>query len=151
MEIDQKEENGVVFLAFKGRLDGSSAPEAEQIIDTILKDQKNRLLFDFEFLEYLSSAGLRVVLGAAKEMKRRDGKFVLCALNAYVKEVFDVSGFGATIPIAESVEAGLKQIARSGFKSSDRVREQGAGRCKSAAYIKYVSILKRSATQLSDS
>ena len=111
MEIDQKEENGVVFLAFKGRLDGSSAPEAEQIIGTILKDQKNRLLFDFEFLEYLSSAGLRVVLGAAKEMKRRDGKFVLCALNAYVKEVFDVSGFGAIIPIADSVEAGLKQIA----------------------------------------
>jgi anti-sigma B factor antagonist len=111
MEIEQKEENGVVFLAFKGRLDGSSAPEAEQIIDTILKDQKNRLLFDFEFLEYLSSAGLRVVLGAAKEMKRRDGKFVLCALNAYVKEVFDVSGFGAIIPIAESVEAGLKKIA----------------------------------------
>jgi anti-sigma B factor antagonist len=111
MEIGQKEENGVVFLTFKGRLDGSSAPEAEHIIDTILKDQKNRLLFDFEFLEYLSSAGLRVVLGAAKEMKRRDGKFVLCALNAYVKEVFDVSGFGAIIPIAESVEAGLKQIA----------------------------------------
>jgi anti-sigma B factor antagonist len=110
MEIDQKEENGVVFLTFKGRLDGVSAPEAEQIIDTILKDQKNRLLFDFEFLEYLSSAGLRVVLGAAKEMKRRSGKFVLCALNAYVKEVFDVSGFAAIIPIAESVEAGLKEI-----------------------------------------
>ena len=35
MEIDQKEENGVVFLSFKGRLDGSSAPEAEQIIDSI--------------------------------------------------------------------------------------------------------------------
>ena len=111
MEIDQKEEKGVVLLAFKGRLDGSSAPEAEQIIGNILKNQKNRLLFDFEFLEYLSSAGLRVVLGAAKEMKRRDGKFVLCALNAYVKEVFDVSGFGAIIPIAESVEAGLSQIA----------------------------------------
>jgi len=111
MEIDQKEENGVVFLTFKGRLDGSSAPEAEQMIDNILKNQKNRLLFDFEFLEYLSSAGLRVVLGAAKEMKRRDGKFVLCSLNAYVKEVFDVSGFGAIIPIADSVEAGLKEIA----------------------------------------
>ena len=66
--------------------------------------------FDLEFLEYLSSAGLRVILGAAKEMKRRDGKFVLCALNAYVKEVFEVSGFGAIIPIAESVEAGIKEI-----------------------------------------
>ena len=111
MEINQKEENGIVFLAFKGRLDGTSAVEAEEAINTIFKGENNRLLFDFEFLEYLSSAGLRVVLGAAKEIKRRDGKFVLCALNAYVKEVFEVSGFGAIIPIADSVEAGIKEIA----------------------------------------
>ncbi len=110
MEINQKEENGIVFLSFKGRLDGSSAYEAEQTVKNILENEKNRLLFDLEFLEYLSSAGLRVILGAAKEMKRRDGKFVLCALNAYVKEVFEVSGFGAIIPIAESVEAGVKEI-----------------------------------------
>ena len=111
MEIDQKEENGIVFLAFKGRLDGTSAPEAEETINTIFKGESNRLLFDFEFLEYLSSAGLRVILGAAKEMKRRDGKFVLCALNSYVKEVFEVSGFGAIIPIADSVESGIKEIS----------------------------------------
>ncbi|NOQ18370.1 MAG: anti-sigma factor antagonist, partial [Desulfobacterales bacterium] len=97
--------------AFKGRLDGTSAPEAEETINTIFKGESNRLLFDFEFLEYLSSAGLRVILGAAKEMKRRDGKFVLCALNSYVKEVFEVSGFGAIIPIADSVESGIKEIS----------------------------------------
>jgi anti-anti-sigma factor len=111
MEINQKEENGIVFLAFKGRLDGTSAPEAEETIKTIFNGESNRLLFDFEFLEYLSSAGLRVILGAAKEMKRRDGKFVLCALNSYVKEVFEVSGFGAIIPIADSVESGIKEIS----------------------------------------
>lgn len=110
MEISQKEENGIVFLAFKGRLDGTSAPDAEQTVKNILDAEKNRLLFDLELLEYLSSAGLRVILGAAKEMKRRDGKFVLCSLNAYVKEVFEVSGFGAIIPIAESVEAGINKI-----------------------------------------
>jgi anti-anti-sigma factor len=111
MEINHKEENGIVFLAFIGRLDGSSAAEAEETINTIFKGENNRLLLDFEFLEYLSSAGLRVVLGAAKEIKRRDGKFVLCSLNSYVKEVFEVSGFGAIIPIADSVEAGIKEIA----------------------------------------
>ncbi len=110
MEINHKEENGIVFLAFKGRLDGTSAVEAEETLNTIFKGENSRLLFDFEFLEYLSSAGLRVVLGAAKEIKRRDGKFVLCALNSYVKEVFEVSGFGAIIPIADSVEAGIKEI-----------------------------------------
>ena len=52
-----------------------------------------------------------MILGAAKEMKRRDGKFVLCALNAYVKEVFEVSGFGAIIPIADSVKSGINEIS----------------------------------------
>ncbi len=110
MEISQKEENGIVFLAFKGRLDGSSAMEAEQVVKSILEGEYNRLLFDFADLEYLSSAGLRVVLGAAKEIKRKEGKFVLCALNAYVKEVFEVSGFGAIIPITDSVEAGIEEV-----------------------------------------
>jgi anti-anti-sigma factor len=108
MEIVKKEENGIVFLAFKGRLDGKSALEAEDTINRIFKGENNRLLFDFEFLEYLSSAGLRVVLGAAKEMKRRDGKFVLCALNAYVKEVFEVSGFGAIIPYSNCRFCGIR-------------------------------------------
>ena len=112
MEISQKEENGIVFLAFKGRLDGSSATEAEQRIKDIMEGENNRLLFDFADLEYLSSAGLRVVLGAAKEIKRKDGKFALCALNAYVKEVFEVSGFGAIIPIADSVEAGIDEVKK---------------------------------------
>ena len=110
MEISQKEENGIFFLSFKGRLDGSSATEAEQTIKSILEGDNNRLLFDFGQLEYLSSAGLRVVLGAAKEIKRKDGKFALCALNAYVKEVFEVSGFGAIIPIADSIEAGIEEV-----------------------------------------
>jgi anti-sigma B factor antagonist len=110
MEISQKEENGIVFLAFKGRLDGTAATEAEQTVKSILEGDTNRLLFDFAHLEYLSSAGLRVVLGAAKEIKRKEGKFVLCALNAYVKEVFEVSGFGAIIPITDSVEAGIKEL-----------------------------------------
>ena len=110
MEINQKEENGIVFLAFKGRLDGTSAVEAEQTVKSILEGENLRLLFDFAHLDYLSSAGLRVILGAAKEMKRRDGRFVLCSLNAYVKEVFEVSGFGSIIPIADSVEDGIEEV-----------------------------------------
>ena len=61
MEISQKEENGIVFLAFKGRLDGTAATEAEQTVKSVLEGETNRLLFDFANLEYLSSAGLRVV------------------------------------------------------------------------------------------
>jgi anti-anti-sigma factor len=50
-------------------------------------------------------------LGAAKEMRRKDGKIVLCALNEFVKEIFEVSGFQSLIPIADSVESGVELLS----------------------------------------
>ena len=111
MQISQKEENGVVSIAIKGRLDADSAPEAEKLVKEAREGPTSRVLFNLAELEYLSSAGLRVLLSAAKEMRRRDGKIVLCSLNEFVKEIFEVSGFQSLIPIAESVEAGLKVLS----------------------------------------
>ena len=111
MEIARKEENGIVSIAIKGRLDADSAPEADRIVKDALKGESKRLLFDLGAMEYLSSAGLRVLLSAAKEIKRRQGKIVLCALNQFVKEIFEVSGFQALIPIEDTVESGIARLA----------------------------------------
>ena len=111
MEITRKEENGIISIAFSGRLDADSSPEADKTVKESLDGQTDRLLFDLGELEYLSSAGLRVLLSAAKEMKRRGGKIVLCSLNAFVKEIFEVSGFQSLIPIADSVESGRQMLA----------------------------------------
>jgi anti-anti-sigma factor len=111
MEIVQKEENGIVSIAIIGRLDADSSPEAEKVVKEALKGQATRVLFNLASLEYLSSAGLRVLLGAAKEMRRKDGKIVLCALNEFVKEIFEVSGFQSLIPIADSVESGIELLS----------------------------------------
>jgi anti-anti-sigma factor len=110
MEISQKEENGIVSIAIKGRLDADSSLEAEKVVKEALDGETYRLLFNLGELEYLSSAGLRVLLSAAKEMRRRDGKIVLCALNEFVKEIFEVSGFQSLIPITESVESGIEAL-----------------------------------------
>ena len=111
MEITQKEENGIVSISIKGRLDADSSPEAEKVVKQALAGQTTRVLFNLSALEYLSSAGLRVLLSAAKEIRRREGKIVLCSLNEFVKEIFEVSGFQSLIPIAESVESGLEILA----------------------------------------
>ncbi len=111
MEISQKEENGIVTIAIKGRLDADSSAEAETVVKDALGGETGRLLFNLGELEYLSSAGLRVLLSAAKEMRRRDGKIVLCSLNEFVKEIFEVSGFQSLIPIADSVESGLEILS----------------------------------------
>jgi anti-anti-sigma factor len=111
MEIDHKVENGIINIAIKGRLDAATSPAAEESIKAIMEGDENRLLFDFGSLEYLSSGGLRVILGAAKEIRRREGKVALCNLNQYVNEIFEVSGFSAMIPIKATVEEGLKDLA----------------------------------------
>ena len=91
-------------------MDADSSPEAEKVVKEVLEGPTDRLLFDLGELEYLSSAGLRVLLSAAKEMKRRGGKIVLCSLNQFVKEIFEVSGFQSLIDITDSVEAGLEKL-----------------------------------------
>jgi anti-anti-sigma factor len=98
MEIDHKVENGIINIAIKGRLDAATSPAAEESIN-------------FSSLEYLSSGGLRVILGASKEIRRREGKVALCCLNQYVNEIFEVSGFSAMIPIKDTVAEGLKELA----------------------------------------
>ena len=70
MQIHQKEESGIVFLAISGRMDAATSPQAEDIVKKVLQGDTKRLLFDLGKLEYLSSAGLRVILAAAKELKR---------------------------------------------------------------------------------
>lgn len=111
MEINHRKEGDILCITIKGRLDADSSPEAEKSIKEALQDNTNRLLFDLGPLEYLSSAGLRILLSASKEIKRREGRVVLCALNEYVREIFEVSGFSTIIPIANSVEDGIKALS----------------------------------------
>jgi len=99
---DKKGENMIITI--KGRLDAASAPVADTAIKKIMEEDCRRVLFNLDDLEYLSSGGLRVILGVAKEIKRNEGKLVLCSLNQFVKEIFEVSGFESLIPIEDTVE-----------------------------------------------
>ena len=74
-----------------GRLDTQTAPELEKELDAVLM-QINDLTFDMTNLEYISSAGLRVVLKAQKVMNQR-GAMRLVGVNDSIMEVFDITGF----------------------------------------------------------
>jgi len=111
MEIEHRVENEILVFAIKGRLDAATASTAEETIKQTMAEDTRRLLFDLSALEYLSSGGLRVILGAAKEIRRREGKVALAALTPYVFEIFEVSGFTAMIPIKDTVEEAFKDLA----------------------------------------
>ena len=91
MTIEKKINGEALTLIVSGRLDTQTAPELEKELDSVLADIKE-LTFDFANLEYVSSAGLRVILKAQKAMNAQ-GSMKLTGVNDSIMEVFDVTGF----------------------------------------------------------
>ena len=91
MTIEKKMNNESATLIVSGRLDTQTAPELEKELDSILSALKE-LTFDMTNLEYVSSAGLRVILKAQKAMNAQ-GSMKLTGVNDSIMEVFDITGF----------------------------------------------------------
>jgi anti-sigma B factor antagonist len=108
MEVIEKKQDGICILALNGRLDANSSEEFREKILQLIEDGTKKVILDCENLDYISSAGLRVVLVATKEIKRNEGKIILCALQDYIKEVFEVAKFDAFLAIGASVEEAIK-------------------------------------------
>lgn len=109
MEIAKKEKDGVVMVALTGRLDAPSAGDTEAELNALV-EQETRLLIDLKGLEYISSAGLRVLLVIAKQIRKNNGKMCLCSLTETVSEVFEISGFLAIFDIAETEEEAVGML-----------------------------------------
>ena len=110
MEIIEKEQDGISIFKLTGRLDSKTSPEFEKKIFDAIENGSKNMVADFEDLDYISSAGLRVILKATKDLKRSDGKFILCAMKDYVKEVFEISGFDSFLPIVTTMDQALEKI-----------------------------------------
>ena len=109
MEIIETKQDDFLIFKLIGRLDSKTSPDFEKKIFDAIEEGANSMIVDFEELDYISSAGLRVVLKATKNLKRSDGRFVLCSMKDYVKEVFEISGFDSFLPIVSSMEEALNQ------------------------------------------
>ncbi|MDP2644370.1 MAG: STAS domain-containing protein [Desulfobacterales bacterium] len=104
MEIVEKKLNDIHILRIQGRLDSRTAPELEKRVEDSMGNGTLQLILDFQELEYLSSAGLRIILKTAKDLKRANGKLILCAVEDYIKEVFEISGFDTFLIIVADVD-----------------------------------------------
>lgn len=104
MNITQQQHDGIVTLNITGRLDAMTAVDAEKEFDEVLQQESDQLLVNLAGLDYISSAGLRVLLVVAKKVQQRGGKVVLAELTPGVKEVFEISGFSSIFKIFDSSE-----------------------------------------------
>ena len=97
MNIEKKLEDSTLTIALEGRLDTTTSPDLEEALGESL-DGVTALVFDFTKLDYLSSAGLRVLLSAQKRMNKQ-GSMKLVHVNDAVKEVFEITGFADFLTI----------------------------------------------------
>ena len=97
LKIEKKSEGTKDTILLSGRLDTTTAPELEAFIEKELKDTQE-LVFDLTDLEYISSAGLRVLLKVQKYMNKK-GDFKLTHVSEVIEEIFEITGFSDILTI----------------------------------------------------
>ena len=107
MEIATRTRNDVTVVTVAGSLDSNSSPKAQQALDAILANGARKVVIDLSGVDYISSAGLRVMLAMAKRLSG-GGALRPFGLNETVREVFDISGFSTILAVfvteAEALE-----------------------------------------------
>ncbi len=109
MQIATRRYADTLVAAPSGRIDHSSAPQFETDLTSLLAQARptGGLVLDFSSVEYISSAGLRVLMIAAQQAKAAQGKLVVAELYSVVAEIFAISRFNRVLTVTATVEAAL--------------------------------------------
>jgi anti-sigma B factor antagonist len=110
MEIIEENQSGINIFKLNGRLDSNTSQGFEKKVFQAIDDGSKSMIIDFGQLEYISSAGLRVILKATKALKREEGKMMLCDMQDYVKEVFEIAGFDSFLPIVGTMDDAIQSF-----------------------------------------
>lgn len=111
MDIAETRERGAVIVAPAGRIDSTTSDQLERHLTQLLAAGERRVVVDFARVEYISSAGLRVMLALAKRMKDARGAVALCAMGDPVRQVFDLAGFLPLFAVDASRDAAVTRVA----------------------------------------
>jgi len=110
LSISTEKHDKAVILCPSGRIDGTNAASLEKVIREQLDGGQSKLVFAFSDLQYISSAGLRVLLVAARDAQSRGGKSAFCDLSKPIAEVFSVSGFDRILAVHATRDEALDSI-----------------------------------------
>ena len=108
LRIELEEIEHRVILRIDGRLDAASAPILERKINSLIDEDHYHLILDFTRVDYLSSAGMRVLLSATKKLKSKKGALILFSLVDDVNEVIKMAGFDKILHICSSEKEALQ-------------------------------------------
>lgn len=99
MQIEEMIRGAERVLAINGQIDSNTSADLEKKLTDLLNAGEKQIILDFKNVDYISSAGLRVIVKAIKEIKQAQGRMCLCSVKDYIMEVFDVSGLATFFTI----------------------------------------------------
>jgi anti-anti-sigma factor len=108
MEIIEDKKGEILILELNGRLDTITSNNLEKRFLSVLDREEKKVVVDCSKLEYVSSAGLRVLLMVSKRLRVSNGKIVLSSLKDQVKEVFDIAGFSPIFTMFHSLDEAVR-------------------------------------------
>jgi anti-sigma B factor antagonist len=103
MDLTHEVTNGLLVVRPKSRIDSGNAAAFEARCATLIAEGPQKVVIDFTEVDYISSAGLRVLLVAAKSARAQGGALTLCGLRGNVREVLEVSGFDTLLGAHDGV------------------------------------------------
>ena len=112
IKMETKNEGDVTLVLVNPRFDPITAKEIETKLTAIVDGGAKKLLCDFSSTEYISSAGLRVMLSAVKKLQKSGGKMVLSCMQPFVSSVFKMAGFDQIFEICETKEQAMASLKR---------------------------------------
>ena len=102
---------GARIVKFAERVDSITYSEVESTLEAVMATNPRHVVCEFGATKYVSSMGLRVLLSAAKKLKRAGGQLALvCAKSNYVYEIFELSGITHVVPVFDTVEEAMAQL-----------------------------------------
>ena len=110
MQIAELQRDGVLVLSPAGRIDTTTAGALEGRLASALAGASPRLVLDFSGVEYISSAGLRVLLVAARRVQSTNGRLALCGMPQPVHQVFQLAGFLPLFTIESTTDAAVARV-----------------------------------------
>lgn len=104
MDVTVQEKDDAAVVTVEGRIDAASAEGLDEALTGAISRGKKKVFVNLEKVVYMSSSGLRVLLGKFKGLKREDGEMALCAPNPDVYKVFTLAGVHEVFPIYMNLE-----------------------------------------------
>lgn len=110
MEISEEKKNNATIFSLKGRLDSTTSPEVDKKIIEAISQGAKEIILDFSALDYISSAGIRVLVHCHKEIEKQQGRILLAGVPKPIENVLYITGFLPYFEVFEGQAQALQAL-----------------------------------------